>query len=172
MLDKSIKPSSIVSYLDDFVIGQDDAKKILAVAIYSHYRKIEQSRRQTVEIAKSNVMLIGPSGTGKTLMCETLAKLIKVQFVTADATPLGQTRGMAGGSVQHGLLKITEGSPVKRLGGKYLDTTNVLFSCGGALVGLDAIMSKSHGYGFISTTDSDNANVLERLNTRVKPTEL
>jgi len=217
MLDKSIKPSSIVHYLDDFVIGQADAKKILAVAVYSHYRKIEQSQRQTVEIAKSNVMLIGPSGTGKTLMCETLSKLIKVPFVTADATslaqtryvgeeidailqrlldkadgdtaaagngivfideidklkaPAGQTRSISGESVQHALLKIMEGSPVKLLGGKYLDTTNVLFICGGAFVGLDAIMSKSHGYGFISTSDADNANILERLNTRVKPTDL
>jgi len=92
LLDKSIKPSSIVRYLDEFVIGQDEPKKILAVAVYSHYRKIEQARQQTVEIAKSNVLLIGPSGTGKTLMCETLSSLINVPFVTADATSLAQTR--------------------------------------------------------------------------------
>ena len=217
MLDKSVKPSSIVRYLDDFVIGQDNAKKILAVAVYSHYRKVEQSRRETIEIAKSNVLLIGPSGTGKTLMCETLAKLIKVPFVTADATslaqtrfvgeeidailqrlldkangeianaengivfideidklkaPTGQSRSTSGEGVQHALLKIMEGSPVKLLGGKYLDTTNVLFICGGAFVGLDSIMSRTHGYGFISTSGDDNANILERLNTRVKPTDL
>jgi ATP-dependent Clp protease ATP-binding subunit ClpX len=217
MLDKSIKPSSIVRYLDEFVIGQDDAKKILAVAVYSHYRKIEQSRRQTVEIAKSNVLLIGPSGTGKTLMCETLAGLIQVPFVTADATSLAQTRyvneeidailqrlldkadgdiaraqsgivfideidklkapqgaprSISGESVQHALLKIMEGAPVKLQNAQYLDTTHILFICGGAFVGLDAIMSKTHGYGFISTSDADNANILERLNTRVKPTDL
>ena len=217
MLDPAIKPSAIVRYLDEFVIGQEDAKKILSVAVYSHYRKIEQSKRELVEIAKSNVILIGPSGTGKTLMCETLSRLIKVPFVTADATslaqtryvneeidaillrlvdkadgdftraqsgivfideidklkaPQGQPRSISGESVQHALLKIMEGAPVKLDGAQYLDTTNILFICGGAFVGLDAIMSKSHGYGFISTSDADNQNILDRLNTRVKPTDL
>src|SRR5687768_15272505 len=217
MLDKSIKPSFIVGYLDEFVIGQDEPKKILAVAVYSHYRKIEQSRQQTVEIAKSNVLLIGPSGTGKTLMCETLSKLIKVPFVTADAAslaqtrfvneeidailqrlvdkadndvaraqngivfideidklkaPQGQPRSISGESVQHALLKIMEGAPVKLQERQYIDTTNILFICGGAFVGLEAIMSKTHGYGFISTSDADNQNILDRLNTRVKPTDL
>ncbi len=217
MLDKAIKPSSIVRYLDDFVIGQADAKKILAVAVYSHYRKIEQARSREVEIAKSNVMLIGPSGTGKTLMCETLSKFIGVPFVTADATslaqtrfvneeidamlqrlidkadadvqraqngivfideidklkaPQGQPRTISGESVQHALLKIMEGAPVKLASGHYLDTSNILFICGGAFVGLEDIMSKSHGYGFISATGTDNQNILDRLNTRVKPTDL
>ena len=217
MLDASIKPSSIVRYLDDFVIGQDDAKKILAVAVYAHYRKIEQARAGTIEIAKSNVMLVGPSGTGKTLMCETLSKLIDVPFVTADATslaqtryvneeidailqrlvdkaggtiekaqsgivfideidklkaPQGQPRSISGESVQHALLKIMEGAPVKLHNGGYIDTTDILFICGGAFVGLEAIMSKTHGYGFISTSDADNQNILDRLNTRVKPTDL
>ena len=217
MLDPRIKPSSIVRYLDEFVVGQDDAKKILAVAVYSHYRKIEQARRETIDIAKSNVLMIGPSGTGKTLICETLSRLINVPFVTADATslaqtryvneeidaillrlvdkaggdfaqaqsgivfideidklkaPQGQPRSISGESVQHALLKIMEGAPVKLDGAQYLDTTNILFICGGAFVGLDAIMSKSHGYGFISTSDADNQNILDRLNTRVKPTDL
>ena len=217
MLDPGIKPSSIVRYLDEFVVGQDEAKKILAVAVYSHYRKIEQARRETIDIAKSNVLMIGPSGTGKTLICETLSRLIKVPFVTADATslaqtryvneeidaillrlvdkaggdfaqaqsgivfideidklkaPHGQPRSISGESVQHALLKIMEGAPVKLDGSQYLDTTNILFICGGAFVGLDAIMSKSHGYGFISTSDADNQNILDRLNTRVKPTDL
>ena len=217
MLDKSVKPSSIVSYLDQFVIGQDEAKKVLAVAVYSHYRKIEQARTDAIEIAKSNVMLIGPSGTGKTLMCETLSKLIKVPFVTADATslaqtryvneeidailqrlvdkadgdvakaqhgivfideidklkaPQGQPRSISGESVQHALLKIMEGAPVKLTERQYIDTTNVLFICGGAFVGLESIMSKTHGYGFISTSDADNQNILDRLNTRVQPTDL
>jgi ATP-dependent Clp protease ATP-binding subunit ClpX len=217
MLDKNIKPSAIVRYLDEFVVGQDEAKKVLAVAVYAHYRKVDQSRAGGIEIAKSNVMLVGPSGTGKTLMCETLSKLIAVPFVTADATslaqtryvneeidailqrlvdkaggdiakaqsgivfideidklkaPQGQQRSVSGESVQHALLKIMEGAPVKLSSGGYLDTTSILFICGGAFVGLDAIMSKTHGYGFISTSDADNQNILDRLNTRVKPTDL
>jgi ATP-dependent Clp protease ATP-binding subunit ClpX len=217
MLKDNVKPSSIAHYLDEFVIGQDEAKKILAVAVYSHYRKIAQARQHDVEIAKSNVMLIGSSGTGKTLMCETLSRFIEVPFVTADATSLAQTRfvneeidailqrlvdkagadieraqhgivfideidklkapkdqprALSGESVQHALLKIMEGAPVKLASGSYIDTTNILFICGGAFVGLSAIMSKTHGYGFISTSDADNQNILERLNTRVKPTDL
>ena len=217
MLDKAIKPSVIVNYLDQFVVGQDDAKKILAVAVYSHYRKIEQARQDAVEVAKSNVLLVGPSGTGKTLMCETLSKFIKVPFVTADATslaqtryvneeieailqrlidkadgdiaraqngivfideidklkaPTGQPRSISGESVQHALLKIMEGSPVKLKNTDYIDTSSILFICGGAFVGLDEIMSKTHGYGFISTSNDDNKNILDRLNTRVKPTDL
>jgi ATP-dependent Clp protease ATP-binding subunit ClpX len=217
VLDKAIKPSSIVRYLDQFVIGQDNAKKILAVAVYSHYRKIEQAGHDTVEIAKSNVLLIGPSGTGKTLMCETLSKMIKVPFVTADATslaqtryvneeieailqrlvdtadgdvssaqngivfideidklraPKDQTRSISGESVQHALLKIMEGAPAKLQGKQYIDTSNILFICGGAFIGLDELMSKTHSYGFISTSSDDNQNILDRLNTRVKPTDL
>jgi ATP-dependent Clp protease ATP-binding subunit ClpX len=217
VLDKSIKPSSIARYLDDYVVGQDSAKKALAVAVYSHYRKIEQANETSVEIAKSNVMLIGPSGTGKTLMCETLSRFIDVPFVTADATslaqtryvneeidailqrlvdkanddiehaqngivfideidklkaPHGQQRTLSGESVQHALLKIMEGAPVKLASGRYLDTSNILFICGGAFVGLEEIMSKTHGYGFISTSSQDNQNILDRLNTRVKPTDL
>jgi ATP-dependent Clp protease ATP-binding subunit ClpX len=162
-------------------------------------------------------MLIGSSGTGKTLMCETLARLIEVPFVTADATSLAQTRyvndeidailqrlidkaggdiknaesgivfideidklkatkedgrGVSGESVQHALLKIMEGSPVKLSSGHYIDTTNVLFICGGAFVGLEDIMSKTHSYGFLSMSGAENQNILERLNTRVKPTDL
>jgi len=217
MLDKSIKPSSIVRYLDEFVIGQDEAKRILAVAVYSHYRKIEHARRDAVAVAKSNILLIGPSGTGKTLMCETLSRFLGVPFVTADATslaqtrwvndeieailqrlldkadgdlaraergivfidevdklkaPTGQARGTSGESVQHALLKIMEGAPVRLRSERYIDTTHVLFICGGAFVGLEAIMSKTHGYGFISVSDEDNQNILDRLNTRVKPTDL
>ncbi|MEA3154505.1 MAG: ATP-dependent Clp protease ATP-binding subunit ClpX [Betaproteobacteria bacterium] len=217
MIDKALTPSTIVRYLDQFVIGQDDAKKVMAVAVYSHYRKIEQSKQDTVEISKSNVLLIGPSGTGKTLMCETLARVLKVPFVTADATslaqsryvneeieailqrlvdkadgdiqraqngivfideidklkaPAGQARSVSGESVQHALLKITEGAPVKLQNNQYIDTSNTLFICGGAFVGLEEIMSKTHGYGYISTSGDDNKNILDRLNTRVKPTDL
>jgi len=217
MLDKRIKPSLIAKYLDQYVIGQDDAKKIMAVAVYSHYRKIDNAQPDAIQVGKSNVLLIGPSGTGKTLLCETLSRLIGVPFVTADATSLaqtryvneeidavlqrlldkadgnlaraqlgivfidevdklkaekGQTRSTSGESVQHSLLKIMEGSPVKLGSGQYLDTTNILFICGGAFVGLDEIMSKSHSYGYISTSADDNQNILDRLNNRVKPTDL
>jgi ATP-dependent Clp protease ATP-binding subunit ClpX len=210
-------PSFIVKYLDQYVIGQDEAKKILAVAVYAHYKKIEKSRQDSVEVAKSNVLLIGPSGTGKTLLCERLSKILNVPFVTADATSLAQTKyvneeieailqrlidkaegnigraqigivfideidklkaakgqahATSGESVQHALLKIMEGYPAKLSNAQYIDTTNILFICGGAFVGMDEIMSKTHGYGFISTSDDDNQNILDRLNTRVKPTDL
>lgn len=206
-----------MKYLDQYVIGQDEAKKILAVAVYSHYKKIAKSQKDAIEIAKSNVLLIGPSGTGKTLLCETLSRVISVPFVTADATSLaqtryvneeieailrrlvdkadgsvtraqhgivfideidklksadGQSRSTSGESVQHALLKIMEGSPVKLATDQYIDTTNILFICGGAFVGLDSIMAKSHGYGFISTSGGDDQSILDRLNTRVKPTDL
>ena len=217
MRDSVSKPSLIVKYLDQYVIGQDDAKRTLAVAVYTHQKKIARSRRDAVPIAKSNVMLIGPTGTGKTLMCETLSRALRVPFVTAEATSLAQSRyvndeieailqrlvdgadgdidraqngivfideidklkgtrgqpqGVSGESVQHALLKIMEGCMVKLGSGQYLDTTNVLFICGGAFVGLEKIASHSHTYGYISTSGEDNPAVLERLNARVKPTDL
>ena len=217
MLDSRIKPSVIVRYLDEFVVGQENAKKILAVAVYAHYRKIERAQADAIDIAKSNVLMIGPSGTGKTLICETLARFVQVPFVTADATSLAQARfvndeidailqrlidkasgdikkaesgivfideidklkarkdearSISGESVQHALLKIMEGTPVKVSSGHYIDTTNILFICGGAFVGLEDIMSKTHSYGFLSMTGADDKNILERLNTRVKPTDL
>ncbi|MBL8502250.1 MAG: AAA family ATPase, partial [Rhodocyclaceae bacterium] len=84
-------PSSIVKYLDQYVVGQDEAKKVIAVAVYSHYKKLAKARSETAELAKSNVLLVGSTGTGKTLLCETLARALKVPFVTADATSLAQT---------------------------------------------------------------------------------
>ena len=217
MLDNSLKPSSIVSFLDQYVIGQDDAKKTVAVAVYSHFRKIARSRRDNTRIEKSNVLLVGPSGSGKTLLCDTLSRVLGVPFVTAEATSLAQTRyvneeieamfrrlvdkadgdirkaqdgivyideidklkapsgeqrGSSGESVQHALLKIMEGAPVRFGNAQYIDTTNVLFICGGAFVGLDEIMSQTHGYGFISMSKGDNQKILDRLNSRVKPTDL
>ena len=91
MLSKEVTPSRIVKYLDQYVIGQEEAKKILAVAVYSHYRKIATVRDKGV-IAKSNVLLIGNSGTGKTLLCETLSGMLGVPFVTGNATSLAQDR--------------------------------------------------------------------------------
>ena len=91
VLAKGLTPSAITKYLDEYVIGQDEAKKTLSVAVYAHYRKIEKSRSETIEVAKSNILLIGPTGTGKTLLCDTLSRVLKVPFVTADATSLAQT---------------------------------------------------------------------------------
>ncbi len=217
MLDFKLTPRQIVLSLDRYVIGQDDAKRTVAVAVYAHFRKIAQATESGVPITKSNVLMIGPSGTGKTLMCETLARILGVPFVTAEATSLAQTRyvseeieailqrlvdkaggdietaqhgivfideidklkatgkeprAVSGESVQHALLKIMEGSQVKLHDSRYVDTTNILFICGGAFVGLDEIMSQTHGFGFISTDNADNKRILDRLNSRVKPNDL
>jgi ATP-dependent Clp protease ATP-binding subunit ClpX len=216
-LAAGITPSAIVRFLDQYVIGQDEAKKTLAVAVYAHYRKIGHVRADTATTTKSNVLLIGPTGTGKTLMCETLSRVIDVPFVTADAPSLAQTeyvgdeieamldrlvdkaggdlerarrgivfidevdklkaisnqaRGASGEAVQNALLKIMEGAPVKLRDGRYIDTTDVLFICGGAFVGLDQILTRTHSFGFIATSDDDNQRILDRLNARVKPTDL
>ncbi len=217
ILGRNARPSQIVKALDLYVIGQEEAKKTISVAVYSHFRKIEKSERDGVPIVKSNVLLIGPSGTGKTLTCETLSRMLGVPFVTAEATSLAQTRyvneeidailqrlidkaggdlaraqqgivfideidklkspdatphSASGESVQHALLKIMEGSQVKIGTGQYIDTTNILFICGGAFIGLDDIMAQTHGFGFIATSDDENRKILDRLNTRVKPTDL
>jgi ATP-dependent Clp protease ATP-binding subunit ClpX len=217
-LDPRVTPSAIVHHLDQYVIGQDEAKKTLAVAVFAHYRKLALSRDEGLEITKSNVLLVGPTGTGKTLLCESLARLLKVPFVTADATSLAQSRyvndeiqailerlhdkaqgevtrtqhgivfideidklksasaasdrGPSGESVQHALLKIMEGAPVRLASGEYLDTTHVLFICGGAFVGLNAIMANNQGFGFVATSEEENQRMLQRLNERVKPTDL
>jgi ATP-dependent Clp protease ATP-binding subunit ClpX len=213
-------PSQIVKFLDQHVIGQDEAKRQLAVAVYTHYKKIEVAAADKDDLVKSNVLLIGPTGTGKTLMCETLSKVLEVPFVTANATSLaqseyvneeieailqrlidkaegnivhaqrgivfideidklkdlsgrhGQARGTSGEGVQHALLKIMEGVPVKIKDMRYIDTTQILFICGGAFVGLDEILSKTHSFGFISTSEDENQKLLDRLNSRVKPTDL
>ncbi|MDO8893095.1 MAG: AAA family ATPase [Sulfurimicrobium sp.] len=216
MPGKKLTPSAIVSYFDQYVIGQDEAKKILAVVVYAHYRKLGRARQNSVEIAKSNVLLIGPTGTGKTLLCETLSRALGVPFVTANATSLAQSkyvneeieavllrlldraggdmnkaqqgivfideidklkstdsqRATSGERVQHALLKIMEGAPVRLGGAQSIDTTNILFICAGAFVGLDTITANTHAFGFISLGDADNQKVLDRLNSRVKPTDL
>ena len=217
VLDKTVTPSYIVRHLDHYVIGQDDAKKTVAVAVYLHYRKIARARQDDAPITKSNVLLIGPTGTGKTLLCESLARILDVPFVTAEATSLAQSRyvneeieamlrrlvdkaggdmararsgivfideidklkttdsqprSISGESVQHALLKIMEGAPFKLSDGQYIDTTDVLFICGGAFVGLEEIMSQSNSYGYISTSQGDNKKIMERLNAHIKPTDL
>jgi ATP-dependent Clp protease ATP-binding subunit ClpX len=211
------KPSAIVRYLNQYVMGQDEAKKTLAVAVYTHFKKLALPRADDVPIIKSNILLIGPTGTGKTLTCEMLSRALGVPFVTAEATSLaqsryvneeieailqrlvdraggdserarhgivfideidklkavdGQPRSVSGESVQHALLKIMEGAMVKLGSGQYLDTTSVLFICGGAFVGLEKIASATHTYGYISTSGEENLAILKRLNARIKPTDL
>jgi len=216
----TLTPSQIVRFLDQHVVGQEDAKRQLAVAVYTHYRKIELAAPEKLEVIKSNVLLIGPTGTGKTLLCETLSRALGVPFVTANATSLaqseyvndeivailerlidkaegdvgraqrgivfideidklkvndgsqGQRRGTSGEGVQHALLKIMEGAPVKLRETAYIDTTEVLFICGGAFVGIEEILSRTHSFGFISTSEDDNQKLLDRLNARIKPTDL
>lgn len=215
-----MKPREITAYLDQYVIGQDDAKKTLAVAIYSHFQKVAMeaaSTRQNLTLAKSNILLVGPTGTGKTLLCSTLASCLQRPFVTADATTLAQSRFVgdelealmqrlleqaggdierascgivfideidklanpgdperagAGRSVQHALLKIMEGSLIRLSDGTVIDTRRMLFICGGAFVGLEHIMANRHSYGFIGMTSDDDGQLIDRLNSRIKPTDL
>jgi ATP-dependent Clp protease ATP-binding subunit ClpX len=211
-------PSEIVRQLDQDVVGQSEAKKVLAVAVYTHFKKSARALAESVELVKSNILLIGSTGTGKTLLCETLSRILGAPFVTADATTLAQSefvnteidailqrllekaggdvsraqrglvfidevdklkavsdrsRASSGESVQHALLKIMEGSQVRLRSGGYMDTTHILFICGGAFVGLSDIVKESGGYGYLSfSTEANDREVLNRLNTRIKPTDL
>lgn len=228
---KLLAPKQIKEHLDDFIIGQDEAKKVLSVAVYNHYKKINHNinskSKNKIELDKSNILLVGPTGCGKTLLAKTLAKILEVPFAMCDATTLTEAgyvgddvesvlskllvssggdvrkaqtgivyideidkiakknenrnlpKDPAGEGVQQALLKIIEGTvasvPIQT--GKRtpyqetvsIDTSNILFICGGAFVGLDKIIeerSKNHNLGF-SKKESE-----ETLSSAVMPQDL